>query len=74
MRSTEVRIAFDGNTLCKGVTCFHFSPRRPLMDDRQARIDLYVVYTRNWMEDAAMARFSRMDRRAAPKVLYTQRF
>jgi len=44
------------------------------MDDRQARIDLYVVYTRNWMEDAAMARFSRMDRRAAPKVLYTQRF
>jgi hypothetical protein len=36
--------------------------------------DLYVVYTHNWLEDLTLDRFVSLDRRAASKVLYTQRF
>jgi hypothetical protein len=36
--------------------------------------DLYVVYTHNWVEDPVRDRFGTLDRRAASKVLYTQRF
>jgi len=36
--------------------------------------DLYVVYTHNWLEDPSLDRFVSLDRRAASKVLYTQRF
>ena len=36
--------------------------------------DLYVVYTHNWVEDPSVDRFATLDRRAASKVLYTQRF
>jgi hypothetical protein len=36
--------------------------------------DLYVVYTHNWLEDPTLDRFATLDRRAASKVLYTQRF
>jgi hypothetical protein len=36
--------------------------------------DLYVVYTHNWVEDPILDRFASLDRRAASKVLYTQRF
>jgi len=36
--------------------------------------DLYLVYTHNWLEDPALDRFVSLDRRAASKVLYTQRF
>ena len=36
--------------------------------------DLYVVYTHNWLEDPILDRFVSLDRRAASKVLYTQRF
>ena len=36
--------------------------------------DLYVVYTHNWVEDPLRDRFGTLDRRAASKVLYTQRF
>jgi hypothetical protein len=36
--------------------------------------DLYVVYTHNWVEDPIRERFGTLDRRAASKVLYTQRF
>ena len=36
--------------------------------------DLYVVYTHNWREDPILDRFDTLDRRAASKVLYTQRF
>jgi hypothetical protein len=36
--------------------------------------DLYVVYTHNWVEDPIRDRFGTLDRRAASKVLYTQRF
>jgi hypothetical protein len=36
--------------------------------------DLYLGYTHNWLEDPALAGFFRLNRRAASKVLYTQRF
>lgn len=36
--------------------------------------DLYFVYTHNWLEDAGLNRFSTLNRRAASKVVYTQRF
>jgi hypothetical protein len=38
------------------------------------RNDLYLVYAHNWLEDPALNRFGNLDRRAASKVLYTQRF
>lgn len=36
--------------------------------------DVYVVYTHNWLDDPVLNRFSTLDRRAASKILYTQRF
>ena len=36
--------------------------------------DLFVVYTQNWLDDPLLNRFSTLDRRAASKLLYTQRF
>jgi hypothetical protein len=32
------------------------------------------VYTRNWLDDLTLNRFSTLNRRAAAKVVYTQRF
>jgi hypothetical protein len=36
--------------------------------------DVYFVYTHNWLDDAALSRFTTLDRRIASKVLYTHRF
>jgi len=36
--------------------------------------DLYVVYTHNWLDDPLDNRIYTLDRRAASKFLYTQRF
>jgi hypothetical protein len=36
--------------------------------------DLYVVYTHNWLEEAAFDRFATLDKRFASKILYTYRF
>ena len=36
--------------------------------------DFYFVYTQNWLDDPLLNRFSTLDRRAASKLLYTQRF
>ena len=36
--------------------------------------DLYFVYTQNWVDDVSLQRFSTVDRRAASKIVYTQRF
>ncbi len=36
--------------------------------------DVYVVYTRNWLDDPLQRRIYTLDQRAASKVLYTHRF
>ena len=36
--------------------------------------DLYFVYTQNWLDDQALDRFTTLNRRAASKFIYTQRF
>ena len=36
--------------------------------------DFYFVYSQNWLDDPSLSRFSTLDRRAATKFLYTQRF
>ncbi|OFW34163.1 MAG: hypothetical protein A3G76_00610 [Acidobacteria bacterium RIFCSPLOWO2_12_FULL_65_11] len=36
--------------------------------------DIYFVYTHNWQEDTNLDRFSTVNRRAASKIIYTQRF
>ena len=36
--------------------------------------DLFVVYTQNWVNEPVLDRFITQDRRAATKLVYTQRF
>ena len=36
--------------------------------------DLFVVYTHNWVNEPVLDRFITQDRRAAAKLVYTQRF
>ena len=36
--------------------------------------DLYVVYTRNWLDDPVLNRFATLDQRTASKIVYTRRF
>ena len=36
--------------------------------------DLYFVYTQNWVDDPLQNRFATVNRRAASKIVYTQRF
>ena len=36
--------------------------------------DLYIVYTRNWLDDPILNRFVTLDWQAASKVIYTHRF
>lgn len=36
--------------------------------------DLYFVYTHNWVDDLSLNRFTTLNRRAASKIVYTQRF
>jgi hypothetical protein len=36
--------------------------------------DLYVVYTHNWVDDPLTNRFQTLNRKAASKFVYTQRF
>jgi hypothetical protein len=35
--------------------------------------DLYVVYTRKWIDDTSQDRFETLDRRAAANLLYIYR-